>query len=124
MKILVIEDDYAHFHTIKMALKYALEKQVAVDNALKLNDAINFMQEHSYDLVISDLFLPYSTTLMNTIENVITNKKKATVVFCSAMTISKSDMDHIIEKKWVFFAKDEHFAENLKNLVQERFASR
>lgn len=121
MKILVIEDDYAHFHTIKMAIKYALEKQVAVDNALKLNDAIRFMQDNDYDLIISDLFLPYSSTLMNTIENVIVNKRKATVIFCSAMSISKSDMDHINEKEWIFFPKNEHFPENLKNIVQERF---
>jgi DNA-binding NtrC family response regulator len=124
MRILVIEDDYAHFHTIKMAIKYALNKQVAVDNALKLNDAINFMQDNDYDLIISDLFLPYSTTLMNTIENVITNKKRATVVFCSAMNISNSDMEHIKEKGWIFFEKNEHFAENLKNLVEKRFADK
>lgn len=122
MKILVIEDDYAHFHTIKMALKYALDKQVAVDNALKLNDAISFMTDNEYDLIISDLFLPYSSTLMNTIENVIDNKRKATVIFCSAMTISKSDMDHIISKEWTFFPKNEKFPENLKNIVQTKFA--
>lgn len=122
MKILVIEDDYAHFHTIKMALKYALDKQVAVDNALKLNDAISFMNDNEYDLIISDLFLPYSSTLMNTIENVIDNKRKATVIFCSAMTISKSDMDHIISKEWTFFPKNDKFPENLKSIVQTKFS--
>lgn len=122
MKILVIEDDYAHFHTIKMALKYALDKQVAVDNALKLNDAITFMNDNDYDLIISDLFLPYSSTLMNTIENVIDNKRKATVIFCSAMTISKSDMDHIISKEWTFFPKNDKFPENLKSIVQTKFS--
>ena len=121
MKILVIEDDYAHFHTIKMALKYAMNKQIAVDNALKLNDAISFMKDKHYDLIISDLFLPYSSTLMNTIENVIDNKKMATVIFCSAMTISKSDMDHIVSKNWIFFPKNDQFPENLKNIVQTKF---
>jgi DNA-binding response OmpR family regulator len=121
MKILVIEDDYAHFHTIKMALKYALDKDVAVDNALKLNDAISFMKDKDYDLIISDLFLPYSSTLMNTIENVINNKKTATVIFCSAMNISKSDMDHINSKQWIFFPKNDKFPENLKNTVKEKF---
>jgi len=122
MKILVIEDYYAHFHTIKMALKNALDRQVAVDNALKLNDAISFMKDKDYDLIISDLFLPYSSTLMNTIENVIVNKRKATVIFCSAMTISRSDMDHIKSKNWIFFPKNDQFPENLKNIVQEKFA--
>jgi len=122
MKILVIEDDYAHFHTIKMALKYALDKQIAVDNALKLNDAIEFMNDNEYDLIISDLFLPYSTTLMNTIENVIHNKRMAKVVFCSAMNISKGDLTHIESKGWVFFPKDDKFPQNLKTTVQTSFA--
>jgi two-component SAPR family response regulator len=122
MKILVIEDDYAHFHTIKMALKYALNKNIAVDNALKLNDAIEFMNEKEYDLIISDLFLPYSNTLMNTIENVIQNKRMAKVVFCSAMNIAKSDLTHIKSKGWLFFPKDEKFPENLKHAVQQSFA--
>ncbi|MFN3196693.1 MAG: response regulator [Chlorobiota bacterium] len=122
MKILVIEDDYAHFHTIKMALKYALNKNIAVDNALKLNDAIEFMNEKEYDLIISDLFLPYSNTLMNTIENVIQNKRMAKVVFCSAMNIANSDLTHIKSKGWLFFPKDEKFPENLKHTVQQSFA--
>ena len=121
MRILVIEDDYAHFHTIKMAIKYALDKQVAVDNALKLNDAIAFMKDNEYDLIISDLFLPYSSTLMNTIENVIVNKRAATVIFCSAMNISKSDLEHINSKKWIFFPKNDKFAENLKDIVKKTF---
>lgn len=117
MKILVIEDDFSHFHMIKMAIKYAMDRPVAVDNALKLNDAIKFMSMNNYDLIISDLFLPYSSTLMNTIENVVKNRKEATVVFCSAMNILEKELEHLKSKNWKFFPKDEKFSDNLKELI-------
>ena len=120
MKILVIEDDFSHFHMIKMAIKYAMDRPVAVDNALKLNDAIKFMSINNYDLIISDLFLPYSSTLMNTIENVVNNKKDAIVVFCSAVKISESELEHLKSKNWEFFAKDEKFSDNLRALIEEK----
>lgn len=121
INILIIEDDFSHYFMIKTSLKYALDNEIFVDNALKLNEALALMEKNKYDIIVCDLYLPYSNILLNTINTVANNKKNALLVFCSAKNVDTEILDAISSNNWIFLKKGTNFSEELKDIINKHF---
>ena len=121
INILIIEDDFSHYFMIKTSLKYALDNEIFVDNALKLNEALALMEKNKYDIIVCDLYLPYSNILLNTINTVANNKKNALLVFCSAKNVDTEILDAISSNNWIFLKKGTNFSEELKDIINKHY---
>ena len=112
-KILVIEDDPSQKNLIEILFKYASKNSYIIFYENDLENAINKLNDDSFDLIISDLRLPKSKSISYTVESVIKNKKDSAVIFCTVEDLQNIILQKIEDNGCHFVSKNFDFLNKL-----------